>query len=283
MQKTIQPLDWKTAYRVCRCVKKGKTDKAKELLTPLVDELIASRKAQFGKLPSSIREGVVEEARNKAFLAAFRVASLNTRGVGLIRVKKWWAAIGIVLSCAVALLGTLQVFSKSAREILGNNIRMPGIGIGIAYALYNFRRLRSAIKEQRNHFNGVAVHIMQAMQASLGPSRRSNTFYGAHIDADAFFRGFESFINEMFNSYMGGQGGYGYYRESAPIQDTGMSYSKAYEILGVSPGDGKDQIQIAWKRKMKEYYPGVNANDPAALEAVQKANAARDFLIPKPK
>jgi hypothetical protein len=66
--------------------------------------------------------------------------------------------------------------------------------------------------------------------------------------------------------------------ESAPPPSTSiLSEKEAYDILGLPPGAGADDIKAAHLRLMKKIHPDQAGSDWIA----KKINAARDFLLDK--
>lgn len=57
-----------------------------------------------------------------------------------------------------------------------------------------------------------------------------------------------------------------------------MEISEYYEILGLPPGSGPDEIKKAYRKKARLYHPDIN-HDPSASDIFIKTTEAYDFLI----
>ena len=51
-----------------------------------------------------------------------------------------------------------------------------------------------------------------------------------------------------------------------------------YQVLGISPSAGIEEIKKAYRHKAKEYHPDLHPNDPAAAKKMNEVNEAYDML-----
>ncbi|MCB2214979.1 DnaJ domain-containing protein [Desulfofustis glycolicus] len=98
----------------------------------------------------------------------------------------------------------------------------------------------------------------------------------AELSGDAESRAvLEAYLDRRFPDWRADSGGGGGHGESSHDEFEQMSREEAYQILGLQPGAGEEEIHQAWRRMMKKVHP--DSGGSAFLAA--KINAAKDLLL----
>ena len=85
----------------------------------------------------------------------------------------------------------------------------------------------------------------------------------------------EAYFDRRFPDWRTETGSGSDYGESGRDEFEQMSREEAYQILGLQPGAGEEEIHQAWRRMMKKVHP--DSGGSAFLAA--KINAAKDLLL----
>lgn len=161
----------------------------------------------------------------------------------------------------VALIGAIYVFlrwfARTPPERVGQILRRGGFTLFLVVIVF------LALTGRLNWIFALIAALLPWMQRALGLLRLM------------------PLLQRLFAQFRGGGAQAGAEPpgtgERAPPAGGGITLDEAYEVLGLKPGAGRDEIIAAHRRLMQKVHPDRGGNDWIA----GRINQARDLLLKK--